>query len=839
MTSSVGALMGICVLLVVALVAILLIGISARSEIDRLETASGDNIGWSLSQSDVELRRFEVSIVRAMLDPQSELSNLRNRYDILYSRISILRESAIYAALRDDMDAVDAFHEVSGWVDGLVPLIDGDDADLRAALPTLLDGSEEAGILLRRVSLATLRSFAENLTAQREALVARFDRLAILAAFVMIALVALATTLLVNTVSLRQRTETIAQASRFLGAIIGTANDAVVVADRTGRIADFNTAATRIFGYERDDIIGQRLEKTIIPTSMAQAHVDGMQRYRDTGQRKMIGAGPAAMTARRKSGEIFPAEVSLAAVRGPDGDVFVSFIRDISQRVEAEQALISARESALAGERAKANLIAVMSHEMRTPLNGLIGALDLIRDTDMSGKQAHYVDVMDSASRMLRDQVNDVLDISRYEAAGVDYDLAPVDMADVIDDVIVALSANAQARGNSIQFDLSAAEPGYVLADVGRLRQVFVNLIGNAIKFTRNGEVTIRPVARAPGFIDVEVADTGIGIRPEDQQRIFDDFVTIDTSYQRDVEGTGLGLGITRRIVEGMGGQIGVTSAAGEGAVFWIRLITAQDMAVPDIPASLAPSDPSTRSLSVLLVEDQEINRTIVGELIETLGHSVTLASSGQAAVDLAKARAFDVVLMDISMPGISGVEATRLIRQTALAPDTPIIALTAHALPAEVASFRQAGMDDILNKPVTRDMLNAKLQGLSGGMSTGPMDLQTTGWLNTAVLEDQRAALGAERQHSLITSFLDEAAPVVAAIGQITAPVQDVHRISGSAALVGASALHAALTQLENQLKSGAATTDIEKLSADVVDAFAHSRAALMRYCGDISPAT
>jgi CheY-like chemotaxis protein len=371
-----------------------------------------------------------------------------------------------------------------------------------------------------------------------------------------------------------------------------------------------------------------------------------------------------------------------------------------------------------------------MSHEMRTPLNGLLGSLELLEQGDLDAVQRRHLATLRLSGELLLHHVNDVLDISRLDAAAHSFALEPIDPAAILRDLAESQAAVAAAAGNVIEVVLPEADRITLLGDPRRLRQALLNLLGNALKFTRSGRITLAFTTGAENedglAVEFRVSDTGIGIAAEDQSRIFEDFVTLDASYGRAAEGTGLGLPITRRLVTAMGGCIGVESAPGAGSSFWIRLSLPVDRGrtEPTPPAAALPpaapataAGPSGRPCHVLMVEDNEVNRAILRAFLGKLGHEVEEAHDGEEGVRLAELRRYDLIFMDISMPRLSGVEATRLIRAgDGVSRDAPIVAVTAHALPAELAAFRAAGIDAVLTKPIRLKAISEAIEAHRAG---------------------------------------------------------------------------------------------------------------------------
>ena len=412
----------------------------------------------------------------------------------------------------------------------------------------------------------------------------------------------------------------------------------------------------------------------------------------------------------------------------PEGGM-ITVYRDVTA---AERELARAKAQAEAANEAKSRFLATMSHEMRTPLNGVLGMIGLMLNGPLDARQRQQAELIRSSGQTLLSVLNDILDLSKIEAGRMELELLPFRLADTVREVIALLDVRAAARGLSLQLSLPATMPEVLTGDASRLRQVLFNLVGNALKFTDQGSVTVtlthRPLADGREEITLAVRDTGIGIAPEVLPRLFTRFNQADTSTARRFGGTGLGLAITREIVQLMGGQIGVASAPGMGTCFSVVVAMArgelpertptQPTAPP--PALLANQPPANR-LRVLAAEDNGVNQILIKALVEGMGHYCDLVGNGIEAVRQVQTAHYDVVLMDIQMPEMDGEAATRAIRR--LDPpvgDIPIVAMTANVMPEQRASYLAAGMVSVVAKPVDVRELEAALNRVVGAGATG-----------------------------------------------------------------------------------------------------------------------
>ncbi|HEV2559439.1 MAG TPA: PAS domain S-box protein [Microvirga sp.] len=410
---------------------------------------------------------------------------------------------------------------------------------------------------------------------------------------------------------------------------------------------------------------------------------------------------------RHKDGRWVWVEGAFRLMSGGSEPTVLAALRDVTDRqLQAEQ-LKTAKDmaedlarKAQAASEAKSEFLASMSHEIRTPLNSILGFTGLVLDGgSLNPEDRRYIEQVRGSGHALLTVVNDVLDFSKIEAGQVELNPQPFALGELLDNAVSIVRGIALERGIPIALEAATDLPAAVIGDADRLRQILLNLLNNAVKFTRQGWVTLA-VRRCAGGLHFTVTDTGIGIPADKLPRLFERFTQVDNSISRQYGGTGLGLAISKRLVTLMGGEIGVESRAGEGSTFWFRVPLAESL-TPALPARRPAADGAARPAHILLVEDVAINQELARLILEKAGHRVDVAGDGAEAVEAVRRTAYDLVLMDVQMPVMDGIAATGRIRRLGGAHAAlPIVAMTANVLPDQVARFRQAGMDDHVGKP-------------------------------------------------------------------------------------------------------------------------------------------
>ncbi|WP_374350245.1 ATP-binding protein [Chitinimonas sp.] len=415
---------------------------------------------------------------------------------------------------------------------------------------------------------------------------------------------------------------------------------------------------------------------------------------------------------RRADGGELLVEITLSPVQLGDAAMLLGVWYDLSLRRLVERQLLAAKEVAETASLAKSQFLANMSHEIRTPLNAIVGVTELLSQTTLSESQHEWLDIIRFSSVGLVELVGDILDFSRIEAGKLALELRVFDLRAMVANTVELLRFRADEKGLLLNLSMDAAIPRWVEGDEARLRQVLVNLLGNAVKFTAHGSVMLDlRLMQHDGadWVRAEVRDTGIGIEPAKLGTIFDAFSQADDTISRRYGGSGLGLTISRRLIDAMGGALRVESTFGRGSTFSFEL-PLKPADEPQQPEALA-QPALLPSMHILLAEDNLINQRLAVALLEKAGHRVTVAGNGQEAIERFVADRFDLVLMDMQMPEMDGLQATRAIRVLEGERHTPIVAMTANVMPEDRARCFDAGMDDFISKPISMSHLNQVLQ--------------------------------------------------------------------------------------------------------------------------------
>jgi len=509
----------------------------------------------------------------------------------------------------------------------------------------------------------------------------------------------------------RRAEEKLRESEEIFRTMSTAANDGIIMIDNRGKFTYWNDAAEKIFGYTGEEILGKELRSSLVPKRFLEASETGFSRFKMTGQGAAVGK-TLELTAARKNGAEIPIELSMSAVQIGGEWNAIGIVRDITERKKAEDELQKAKIEAEEASLAKSQFLASMSHEIRTPMNAIIGMSELLAGTSLYDEQNDYVEMIQVSADSLLGIINDILDLSKIEAGHIELEENEFNLREVVETTGVTLATRANKKGLELLCHIRPDTPAHIVGDPMRLRQILVNLAGNAIKFTKNGEIVISVEAaekkNGQAVLHFRVSDTGIGIPKEKQEKIFKSFTQADSSTTRQYGGTGLGLTISRQLVEMMGGKIWVESEEGKGSVFHFTIHTCTVEETVDkydvVPGEII-------HLRVLIVDDNSTNRLILREITSAWGFLPGEAESGSTALrELKQAKKngnpYQFILLDKNMPHMDGFETAERIKKLPEYTDLPIILLTSSEAKGDRRKANDIGISEVLLKPVRRSKL-------------------------------------------------------------------------------------------------------------------------------------
>ena len=508
---------------------------------------------------------------------------------------------------------------------------------------------------------------------------------------------------------------------RELARVLESTDEGFVSFDATGAITAWNAGAEELYGWAAPEVLGRSLADVVLRASDRQAYRDDLAGYR-AGRGSGVVGKRVELTSLHRDGHEIPVEVGVWA--HDQGGGFSAFAHDITARITIQTELAAARDHAMQASRLKSEFLANMSHEIRTPMNGVIGMSGLLLNTALDVEQRDYAETVCSSAEALLTVIDDILDFSKIEAGKLDVERVPFDLRSVVEESAALLAARAQQDDLELTCGVDALLPAVLEGDPGRLRQVLLNLLGNAVKFTSEGEVnlTARLVEQVGGAVTVElsVRDTGIGMTPATLEHLFDAFTQADSSTSRRYGGTGLGLAISRQLVQLMGGELTVTSGVGSGSTFTAVIPFLLGTASEELSHAV-----NLVGVRALIVDDNATNRRVLEEMVAGWGCVSADAHSADQAVVLLRqgvdaAQPFDVILLDLNMPDVDGYGLAHIVRADPRLAHVPMVMLTSSAQRGEAERTQQAGIVAYLTKPVRSARLRRALEGALGGTPAG-----------------------------------------------------------------------------------------------------------------------
>lgn len=514
--------------------------------------------------------------------------------------------------------------------------------------------------------------------------------------------------------------------------------------------------------------------------------------------------------------------------------------RDVTELLRSADELKKAKEEAEHLLKVKEQFLANMSHEIRTPMNGIIGMIDVLNETELDKSQREYVNTIRNSSETLLTILNDILDLSKLEAGQMNVEKKPFDLKEMLKNLVALFKQKAAETNNLLKFEWDPKVHPYIIGDRIRLLQILSNLTSNAIKFTQNGNVIIRIQWEGQDektqFLRFEVADTGIGISEENQKKLFTSFQQLDISTKKAFGGTGLGLVISKQLVEIMGGEIGLTSKLGEGSVFWFTLPAG--LAVEGEIHEKASADTEISiegyfkdfSPKILLVDDNAINRKVAMEILKKANCHVIGADSGMKALDTFQNNPdFDLILMDIQMPEMDGIETTKILREKFGSKLPKVVAMTAYSMENDREKFLSSGMDNYLAKPIRANLLIQKVEECLKGKSISKRTVKVTTAsieptvpaFDLEVINGLKEMVGEEMLRSVFEDFETEASEQLSAVKDayirkdVVTIQKELHTLKGNSGTIGLMRIHEITKAIEVPAKDGILDGFEEKMQA------------------------
>jgi len=792
--------------LIVSSISLIFSAMGFKDRLDEFSKANNDNQGWIISQLDVDYRGLRL-IVRSAMTPGSaegvrvtddEMRQIRQSFDIFYSRVSVIYSSFQELELEPEIrrlitDLLEARGVLATEIDQL-------QAPYEPGLAALIDHLDSLAPSIREVTTGVLQTFIEAATrAERSAqsLVVRFQ----FEALTLFALMVISSFLTVRLwTDLEWRRTMTERAAENVTKAYEASLSAVLVTDISGKVIQCNEAASRILHYSQQEILGSDINDVCTPRRFREQQDHLMAEFRRKGTHPMLNRGTVRTFAERASGEEFPADVSITGdYNMMDERIFIVYITDVSEQVAAEEKLKEARHEAEQLAAAKSMFLATMSHEMRTPLHGVIASLELLDVKTLSQDNHGLIKTARDCSERALLQINEILDLIRLgENREPESAFSPQELARSI---VQELTPLAMERRNAIELSVSGFSAEKYLGAPSAFARAIYNLAGNAVKFTEAGTICVdlafHPRPDGGTKLSIAVTDTGIGIAPEDQDRIFNEFETLESGGAN--VGTGLGLAIANMAIDRLGGELKLESERGKGSRFYFDIDLAPDMAADDdaIREPIALQVATGSRHRVLLVDDNQVNRTLMARMVERLGHDVETASDGREAVLMASITEYDLILMDVSMPVMNGLEATRAIRKAGASRASVILGVTA-LVSRDDPELRSCGMQEVLGKPMKLGDLEAAFSRhlvLRSSEDEGELDQEDP-------MEELSGLVGRDTAHALVKQCFEDARQALESLRDPALEASErarvIHSAVGSTGIVGLRSLSDVLSRSE-----------------------------------------
>lgn len=495
----------------------------------------------------------------------------------------------------------------------------------------------------------------------------------------------------------------------ILQAISNKSEQALIITTTNGEIIDANTSSAQYFGYDLDEIVGKDFKifrkYELTPREIEEGLITILQNEFWNTETKLI----------RKDGSEFNAHLSITSLKREDLELLVYRVRNMTEEIRQKSELIRAKEQAEAAAMAKSQFVATMSHEIRTPLNGVIGMASLLQATPLNPRQQEYADTIQKSGQSLMVLINDILDFSKIESGKMVLDEQPLDLREAVMEVVDLLRPHAESKGLIISVDIENEVPEKLMVDASRIKQVLLNLLGNAIKFTERGFVRVKMRSKELNAkehrVSFVVEDTGIGIAQSKMHLLFESFSQVDATTSRKYGGTGLGLTISKEIIELMGGKIYAESTEGVGTKFTFSIVSqiASTEETPSAESRPVLTAEDFQDVSILIAEDNFVNQRVLQYMLETLGLKSDVAASGLEVLSVMEEKPLDIILMDVQMPEMDGLEATREIRKR-WGEKVHIIAMTANSSKLDRQKCLDSGMNEFISKPFVIEQVSEAL---------------------------------------------------------------------------------------------------------------------------------